>query len=377
MLIWIAPVTGILLNLALMRDVYSTVFVPRGRAGPLMRRVYGYVWWGAQRLVGPVRHKRARQRLSAIGPLLVALTFLIWGILLIVSYTLIYYPWSGRFAPADIAGPLPEWVTALYYSGYAATTLGVGDVYPQSAALRLVAVLEAAQGFGLFSVSVTYLLSIYGALSNGNATALEIARFVRAGRHVDGPLGVLVAARETGETELVQWLQAMLPRLSSLIVAQGQYPLLHYFHSADDRRAFPLAVGDLLAVVTIARTVLCPDSFPSLANGPTVDTALDTARGAVMTTLDSVDARAAASARVERERSESFRIAYSRLDSVGLPLRDQQEARERYLSCRSTWDEPLARMRAWFSYPTEERAESADSNASTEGDGKTVFRQAE
>ena len=349
---WASVGAGVILLLLLMRDVYATVFVPRGQAGPAMERVYGYTWSGAHWIVGRVPRPRVRRWLSAVGPLLVSITFIVWGLLLIGGYALIFYPWADRFAPVDATAHLPRWATALYYSGYAATTLGVGDVYPQGTALRLLAVFEAAQGFALFSVSVTYLLSIYGTLSGITGLALEISRFTGT-RGAPEAANTLVAADEAGEQEVIDWFQAMLPRLSAVIVAQGQYPLLHYFHSRADERAFPLAVGNLLELATIARTVLSPSHFPALTSGPTTAAVLDTARDAVHATLASVEVDSRAGEQAARECEEAFRTAYSTLAAAGLSLRAEDEARVRYIECRSTWDEPLALMRAWFSYPTE------------------------
>ncbi len=45
-MIWLIPFVGAILRLTLVGDVYATVFVPRGSAGPLLRWLYAASWKG-------------------------------------------------------------------------------------------------------------------------------------------------------------------------------------------------------------------------------------------------------------------------------------------------------------------------------------------
>jgi hypothetical protein len=127
-----------------------------------------------------------RRRLLAIGgPLLLPLTVLLWAVELVLGFALLYLPAAEGFFSPDPSGSAP-FVTALYVSGYSASTLGVGDVYPQTGALRLLTTTEAALGFAVFSVSIAYLLSVYGALRQSKALALEISRFLDLDHQPDG-----------------------------------------------------------------------------------------------------------------------------------------------------------------------------------------------
>jgi len=147
---------------------------------------------------------------------------MVWGSFLFMGYALFYYPWAGTLlvSPAETGG-LPAWLKALYYSGYSATTLGIGDVVPHSGALRLVAVLEAAHGFILFSVGVTYLLSIYTALNRTTALALEISRFVGRGDGGD-PVGLLIAMTHAGaERDICDWLARTASSLARVVQTEA------------------------------------------------------------------------------------------------------------------------------------------------------------
>lgn len=59
-------------------------------------------------------------------------------------------------APADTG-----WATAVYYSGFTLTTLGVGEIVPASAAYRLLTIAHAGIGFATFTMAIAYFLSVY------------------------------------------------------------------------------------------------------------------------------------------------------------------------------------------------------------------------
>jgi hypothetical protein len=176
MMSWVPVAAGALLLAALLVDVFGTVFVPRGHAGIVSRRVYRWTWRLWLRASG-IAGRQRRRLLALGGPLLLPLTLVLWMVELVIGFALIYLPWSSQLVlPSGEAAS--GWVPSLYVSAYAATTLGVGDIFPGTAALRLLAVTEAALGFALFTVSITYLLSVYSAVRQATSLALEISRFM-------------------------------------------------------------------------------------------------------------------------------------------------------------------------------------------------------
>ena len=96
--------------------------------------------------------------LERCGPVSALSSILSWIALLVLGFSLLYYPAIGRFA-SEPAGP--DWAEALYYSGYVASTLGIGDLVAPTPTLRLLTVVEALGGYTLLGVSITYLVSIY------------------------------------------------------------------------------------------------------------------------------------------------------------------------------------------------------------------------
>jgi hypothetical protein len=145
-------------------------------------------------------------------------------------------------------------------SAYALTTLGVGDVYASTTPLRLLITLEAAVGFALFSIAITYLLSVCSALLRATSLALTTTVFLGRQAGEDGVDLVCRSVRTGSEADTLAWLGQPMSALSETSQAQRQYPLVAYFHIPDDDRALPLALSDLLLLLTVCRSLSTPRS---------------------------------------------------------------------------------------------------------------------
>ena len=115
--------------------------------------------------------QRRRNLLSFSGPVLFTISFMAWLMLLVIGWAMIYKPALGADITASSGPTDPSWATAIYYSGFNVTTLGVGDVSAKTALYRLLTVTEAATGFAFFSLVITYFLSVYSELTSRNAFA--------------------------------------------------------------------------------------------------------------------------------------------------------------------------------------------------------------
>lgn len=227
-------------------DVFLTVFHAQGHGGPLTR-AQNRVIWGLFRTVGVRADGAPRERLLALAaPVMVVTTLTIWMVLLVVGFTLIYYPWVRTFlvSPGELRTP---WAEALYYSGYTAATLGFGDMVPDQEALRLLAPLEALSGFALLSVSVTYLLSVYRELITMQSLASNVAGYFRAGE-----VHTLQFARAGGYGAMARWAEGVTSRLLEVLQAHFQYPILHYFRPSQRDRALPVQIDLLLGLRRMA-----------------------------------------------------------------------------------------------------------------------------
>ncbi|HEV2770148.1 MAG TPA: potassium channel family protein [Solirubrobacteraceae bacterium] len=119
-------------------------------------------------------------------------------------------------------------VEALYVSGMMATTVGLGDVVPQSDAFRVLAVVEAGAGLATFTAAITYLISVYPLISDVRATARVTAT---GAPDAEGATGL---ALHGGQAELGR-LQRGLVKFRE---DTNRFPVLFYFRSSDPTESF-------------------------------------------------------------------------------------------------------------------------------------------
>jgi hypothetical protein len=171
---------------------------------------------------------------------MVVITLAVWVLWLVGGFALLYYPWIDSFlvSPGALGEP---WAAALYYSGYTAATLGLGDVIAPTAALRLLTIVEAFGGFALLSISVTYFLAIYREMVSMQSLASDISGLFSAGEE-----HVLEFTRREGYEALARWCEQLSGGLSKVLLAHFQYPVLHYFRPRNRSRALPVQLGALL-----------------------------------------------------------------------------------------------------------------------------------
>ena len=230
-------------------DVYLTVFHATGRGGPATRIVSRLVWAAFRRLGVRDDGVRRAELLALSGPTVVVLTLFVWMVSLVVGYALIYLPYMGSYlvSPGSLR---THWVEALYYSGYTASTVGLGDLIADHEALRLLTVMEAMSGFALVTVGVTYLLSVYGELTARQTLASGIAAYFP-----EGVGRTLERVESAGPDALVRWMEGITPTLLAAYQAHYQFPVLHYFHPADPGDALPVQLGRLLQLWRSLRDV--------------------------------------------------------------------------------------------------------------------------
>jgi hypothetical protein len=217
------------------RDAFDALFHAEGR-GTFSRQITRAVWQVFRR-VG-----KRRERLSLAGPVAFVKVIATWAALLVLGWALVFWPHmpgSFRFDTGVDAGG-SDFVHALNLSLVTLTTLGFGDITPTSGALRLIVPLEALLGFGLLSASISWLISIYPALSRRRSLAYEISLLRVA--EADDNLSLDALTPDVAER--------LLAELTSRLVAVERdlvhFPISYYFSAADPRFSLPVAAPYLL-----------------------------------------------------------------------------------------------------------------------------------
>lgn len=232
---------GILLLVFLFVDLLLTVFHPQGHGGPLHRRL-NRLFWAALRVLAKGVDGPAKDRfLGLCGPLIAITSVGTWGLWLILAFALIYYP-QRAFLLSTSAGDISR-LDVFYFSGYVASTLGLGDIVPASSGLRLLTVFEAMSGFALFAVATTYLLAVYQYVAKEQILALELASILGDEKCRFPPVR---DGAGDDSTTLGAWAPSAARRLLEVVQAHGQYPVLHYFRPIETERALIIQIGRLL-----------------------------------------------------------------------------------------------------------------------------------
>lgn len=249
---------GVAVLALLASDVFLTAFHPYAHGGPIIRAQTAWIWWAWSTLWGRTPERWRDRALSLGGPLIATGTLAVWGAALVAGYALIYYDFLPLLQHTE-AGPDSRWGSALYYSGYVASTLGIGDVVPTADWLRLVTVLQALSGFVLVSVGVTYIISVNDAVQHMTATGLDVDGLIGDGDDAE----IERLARQPDSLEdAVGTLNTSCTRI---IADTIRHPLLHYFRPPRSNAPFVVQVGKLLTLFeALERQSFDWDAYPSL-----------------------------------------------------------------------------------------------------------------
>lgn len=328
--------------LAVLEDVFFTVLFPASGHG-MIRKALAQIVWHAFRLLGRATRGRTRRNvLSYSGPVLVAVTLLVWLALLVVGWAMIYKPALGtglkvKSDPFDVG-----WFTAIYYSGYTLSTLGTGDVVPVGQAYRLLTIVEAALGFASISMVVTYFLSVYSSLTDRNA-------FAQGLHHLTGDTGDaadLLARIADGEhlDQAKEHLATKADFLRRIYQSHRFYPVLRHFHYRETFYALPRILLTALDTAALIDSAIDRNRYAGLLDSVALD---DLRRSALALTRELVPDRAeqAPSEEIATRWRERYAAATRRLRDAGLVVReDLDRGGAEYVRLRAEWDPPVRRL---------------------------------
>ena len=332
-------VLGTVLVALALADVFSTVLVPGSGRGPVRRpltRVVRWVFRQTRRLPARVR----RRVLAYAGPVEVTATLLSWFALLLVGWAAIYHPALG--GPVTAAqGPTDDsWGTALYFSGYNLTTLGLGDLVATTPAYRVLVVAEAATGFMAFTLAISYFVSVYGTLTGRNSFALALHD--RSGGTGRGS-AVVRALWDEGPVAAALHLATMAADLRELVQTHSSYPVLRSFHYQREYDALPRMLLTCWETATLLRTSVDVSGGcrPELTGSALAE--LEAAATSMTLRLvgDPGSAPEPEPERLDRWRRHHTELL-TELAAAGVPVRSGSA--DDYLGARARWDVGLGRL---------------------------------
>jgi hypothetical protein len=225
-LLWTA--LGIALIGLTLRDIFDVLFHPLGR-GMIARRVV--------RSVAAVARNMGRGNGTVgllAGPLSYVSVVGSWAMLLAVGWALIFLPQLPQgftFGPGLDPAEHSGFFDALYVSLVNLTSLGYGDISPASPVLRVLGPVETLFGLGLLTASISWLISIYNAISRRDSFAHEVLLMKKAEEQLGDKLAD--ADPELLERMLTSFTEQLIAARRDLI----HFPITHYFRTEDEERA--------------------------------------------------------------------------------------------------------------------------------------------
>ena len=237
-------IAGVLLVLIILWDAFETIILPRRvtRRLRLTSLFYQSLWAICSRLVRSMHDRKRREKyLGAFGPLSLLMLLALWAAGLIVGYATLHW---GLQTPLNLTNETGSFATYFYISGETFFTLGYGDIVPQFPLGRAIAVIEAANGFGLLAIVIGYLPVLYQAFSRREVNIALLD--ARAG----SPSSAAEMLRRHGESDHLQDLTNVLHEWerwsAELLESHLSYPVLCYFRSQHDNQSWLAALTTIL-----------------------------------------------------------------------------------------------------------------------------------
>ncbi|MFL6096661.1 MAG: potassium channel family protein [Blastococcus sp.] len=231
---WLITCVGAVVVLAALRDIFHTLWHPSGSSG-LGRKVMAAVWRAG-------RPRRGRRRVSVLaGPLTMVVVVLAWVALIVLGWTLIYWPHlaEGFFISEGLKETSSGgFLDALYLSMVTLATLGFGDIVPTDEWLRIAVPVQALLGFALLTAAVTWVLQIYPALTHRRALAIRLSLLRRAD-------AVRVLAGEDVPMA-ANLLEDIAGELVQARVDLTQYAETYYFRDGDESASLAATIETAL-----------------------------------------------------------------------------------------------------------------------------------
>jgi hypothetical protein len=252
-------IAGIVCLGSALLDAFETVILPRRATGRfrLTRMFYNLTWYPWRWLALRVQHPRKRETmLSFFGPL--SLVFLIggWAALLLFGFALIYHAFPLAFI--DPRGTAHPFLSDIYVSGTTIFTLGLGDVIPQSLAVRAFLVMESGIGLGFVALVIGYFPVLYGAFSRREVNIALLD--ARAGSPPTAFELIKRHSFEGGSKALVKLLEEWENWSAELLESHISYPLLCFFRSQHTSQSWLSGITAILDTCSLLIASVQEDS---------------------------------------------------------------------------------------------------------------------
>jgi hypothetical protein len=338
---WFAGVVqslaGLFLIALVLWDIFQTVVLPRPahtrvRLARTLIRLTWPLW--RRRAVRKVTNVDQEKILGSYAPAVVLILLMTWMALMILGFGLIVY------ALRDELTPIPDFGSALYFSGESVLTIGFGDFSATGGLSRLAAVLGGGLGLGVLALGITYLFSLYASFQRRETLVVRLEP--RAGAPPSGVALLEAYGAQDMRSALPAFFLEWEVWAAEVLDTHVAYPILPYFRSSHDNASWVSALGAVLDASALVLTCV--------VDGPTGEaTMVQRIGGHVVEDLATFFGWGQTPVALV-ERTE-FDEARQRLADAGWTLRDVDTAWDRFVTLRSGYAARLNEMALYWVTP--------------------------
>jgi hypothetical protein len=333
---WIEPVAGTLLMALVLADVFLTVLYARAGTGIISDRLARLIWLALRSVASDRNHSRL---LSFCGPLIVVALLLTWSILLALGAALIIHPQLGTSITNSNGSTPTDFVTAIYVAGSSLSIVGGSNFGPQTAGAKLLFLLNSVIGTSVISLTITYLMQIYGALRSRNSLCLKIHALSGETGDAAELLAHLFANNQLSAG--YNNLSALAAEVTDAKEAHHFYPILFYFRFPEPFYSVSRSWLVTLDAVSLIRSAFAKEADWLKQSGAV--TQLSASALLLLGTLNDVFLQEQASIKPGDEDQSAwcarFENARQRLQQAGIGVTgDVQSSLESYIEQRRRWD---------------------------------------
>jgi hypothetical protein len=329
------PILGTLLMAIVLADVFLTVLYARAGTGIMSDRLARLVWLAMRGVIS----SRNNHLLSLCGPIIVVALLLTWSILLALGAALIVHPLLGTSITSSNQQTPTDFMTALYVAGSSLSIVGGSNFGPQSAGAKLLFLLNSVIGTSVISLTITYLMQIYGALRSRNSLCLKIHALSGETGDAAELLAHLFANNQLSAG--YNNLSALAAELTDAKEAHHFYPVLFYFRFPEPIYAVSRSWLIALDAVSLIRSALPKDAEWLKESGAV--TQMWSSALLLLATLNDVFLQKTPSREAVGADQKVWRVRYDnarqRLQSAGICLIDDfRNSADSYVEYRTRWD---------------------------------------
>lgn len=338
------PLLGGIIVLAVLQDVFTTVLFPSSERGVLRKPTSRLVWHLFKAAASALSSRRRRRLLTFSGPVIISVNLASWVVLMVTGFALIYQPALGEAIRTGTGTTDTSWTTAAYYSGFVATTLGVGDVFATTGIYRLLTVAQAALGFAGITMAITYFLSVYGNLAARNAGAQALHHRTRG---LGDSASFVAGLADGGDlAEGREMLSTTAGYLRHICQSHSFFPVLRYFHYADHAYALPRILLLTFDATTLLRTTVDRGRYDTILRSRSLEE-VELASSDLLDQLvgDAADVPGSDESEDRWRRRHAAAVAVLRDAEI-----DVDPDPSRYVALRRAWDPRVRKLAEMMAY---------------------------